>query len=196
LAKSRLRITWIRHSWPIALAVVLVVSFADPQALNGFRDRPTSRTGQAINQVIASTDWVAGRRIFMPASLYLRFRILFPSEFRDRLRVAVDDGARDWWRDAAVGIQKRRDPLPPPGDAYLLATPSQLRGELEFWDYGVGLPRTELIAWNDDSVLRRVGQGADKQIRCLQADEDDPRVLLVLMGQDSTRTERIAEAAP
>ena len=90
-AVHSLRYNWVRYGRPLVLPAIVALSFVHPQVLNGFRDRPTSRVGEAVRRITADTDWATGREIFMPASLYLRFRILFPPELRDRLRVAVDD---------------------------------------------------------------------------------------------------------
>ena len=182
----------VRHGWPIVFGSVVALAYVNPRELSGFRDRPTSRVGQAIEQVIATTTWNDEREIFMPASLYLRYRILFPPRLRARLRVAVDDGSPPWWRDAAVGIRSRHKPLPPPEDAYLLATPTQLRGETEFWDYGVGLPQDDLDAWRLAPMITTIGRFQDKSIGVLTDRREDGEALLVLLGRDPTVTRKLA----
>ncbi len=147
---------WIKRGWPIALLGLAWLSFADGDSLGGFRSRPSQRWGLAISQLIALEDWDDERDIFIPASLYLRHRILFPKELRTRLRVAIDENALDWWRKASVDIESRVKPLPAPTDAYLIATPIQLSGKSGFWDYGVGLPKNELLAWQQSTPRVRI----------------------------------------
>ena len=191
---SVLRKCWVQHGWPIALAAIVAVAYANPRELNGFRDRPTSRVGKAVEQIIASTDWVDGREIFMPASLYLRYRVFFPPELRDRLRIAVDEASPPWWRDAAIDIESREKPLPPLGEAYLVATSVQLRGEMEYWDYGVGLPRDELAAWGDVPAIVRIGRLADRKIGPLGRDREDAERLLILVAGDRESTPQLARS--
>ncbi len=147
LLSASLGRAWLPRVWPGLAAALLAVSFYNPRELHEFRWRRTQRLAQAVTQVVERTAWDDHRPIFMPASFYLRYRVLFPERLRDRLRVAVDEYALDWWRDAAVDIDKRCETLAPPGDAYLLVTPNQLLGRAESFDYGVFLPREPLVAW-------------------------------------------------
>jgi len=186
---------WIERGWPASFAALAALSFANPRELNGFRDRPTSRIGVAISQIAAATPWDRDRNIFMAPSLYWRFRILFPQELRSRLRVAADGEAPTWWRDACADIASRLAPLPPPGDAYLLATPRQLRGETEPWDYGVGLPRERLLAWQTVGPRTRMSRFADKTIRRSRPGLLGPEPFLLLLGGGPADPDRTAKHA-
>ncbi len=156
--------TWIDRSWPAVLGVVVALSFMGKRELNGWRDRQTSRIAVAMQQIIAETDWDDDREIFMPASLYLRYRIFFPPHLRERLRVAVDGGSPAWWRIASVDVAARCSPLPPPGGAYLIATPTQFEGRPELFDYGVRLPREPLTAWHAHPPTLTIARFTDKTI--------------------------------
>jgi hypothetical protein len=101
-------------------------------------------------------------------------------ELRSRLRVAVDADSPSWWRDASVDIVSRCKPLPEPGRAYLIATPSQMSGKPEAWDYGVGLPANELAAWQGISPALTIGVYRDKSIGPMKPDSPDARPLLIL----------------
>ena len=173
---------WIRRGLPIALIGLAWLSQVDAGTIRGFRDRDTQRCGLAIKELIASEDWEEGRDICMPASLYIRHRVLFPKELRTRLRVVVDDSAPDWWRTASVDIESRAVPMPNPSDAYLIATPKQLDGELEFWDYGVGMPNHELIAWRKTTPRVRMVRYADKTIAPQRGRTEEGTELLLLLG--------------
>jgi len=186
---------WIERSWPAVLAALAAISFANPRELNGFRDRPTSRIGVAVSQIAATTQWDHDRDIFMAPSLYWRFRILFPQELRSRLRVAADGEAPTWWRDTCADITSRSAPLPPPSDAYLLATPRQLRGETEQWDYGVGLPRERLSAWQTVEPRTRMSRFADKTIRHSRPGLVGPEPFLLLLGGGPAGPDRAAKHA-
>ena len=163
-AQRAFRPAWVRPGSFAAIVVMAIVTCTDWSSLNGFRSRATSRVGLAIRQVIVATEWNDDTNIFLSPSLYLRHRILFPAKLRDRLRVAVDNEAPQWWRDAVVDIGARAKALPPPNDAYLLATPTQAKGELEWWDYGVGLPRDALEDWRGISPRVQVARFKDKTI--------------------------------
>lgn len=150
-----------RHGWPLVFGAIVALAYINPRELNGFRDRPTKRLGDAVKQLVAVTHWDDQSEIFMPASLYLRYRILFPADLRSRLRVAIDEEAQPWWRDASVDIVSRRRALRGPANAYLIATPLQLTGVPESWDYGVPLPRVGLSAWERASPVFTAIQSAD-----------------------------------
>ncbi len=164
VARLAFRPAWVRPGSFVAIVVLAAVTCADWPMLNGFRNRATSRIGLAIQQVIAATEWNDDSDIFVSPSLYLRYRILFPPELRDRLWVAVDDEAPRWWRDAAVDIVSRAKALPPPDHAYLLVTPAQAKGEFEWWDYGVSLPRDVLENWRGIPPRVQVARFKDKTI--------------------------------
>ena len=184
---------WIRRGWPIALLGLAWLSQVDAGTIRGFRDRETQRCGRAIEELIASQNWEDNRDIFLPVSLYVRHRVLFPKELRTRLRVVVDDSAPDWWRTASVDIESRARPMPKPSEAYLIATPKQLNGGLEFWDYGVGLPRDGLIAWQKIAPRARIIRYADKTIAPQGSRAEEGSALLVLLG-GSDRDQQVARA--
>ncbi len=186
---------WIERGWPAVLAALTALSFANPRELNGFRDRATSRIGVAVSHIAATTKWDHDRDIFMAPSLYWRFRILFPQELRSRLRVAADGEAPTWWRDACADIASRSAPLPPPGDAYLIATPRQLRGETEPWDYGVGLPRERLSAWQAVEPRTRMSRFADKRIGTTRRGMAGPEPFLLLLGGGPAAPDHAAKHA-
>ncbi len=173
--------SWVRRGWPLVFVAIVMLAYTNPKELNGFRNRPTKRLGDAVKRLVALTEWDDQREIFMPASLYLRYRILFPPDLRSRLRVAVDGQAQPWWRKASVDIVSRRRPLPGPENAYLIATPLQLTGVPESWDYGVPLPRTELVPWERASSVSGAVQSAD-DVRGRENEEGEP--LLVLLTGD------------
>ena len=171
-----------RRALPIAMTVIVAIAYVETRSLNGFRDRETSRVGAAAGQMIPSIP-DDGRRIFMTPSMYWRFRVLFPPELRSRLRVAAAEGAPAWWKDACVDIAARREVLPSPHDAYLIATPRQLRGDAEQWDYGVSLPPADLTPWQAVRPISTFVRGADKRIRPASGLNDPLETVLVLAGE-------------
>jgi hypothetical protein len=183
--------TAANRSCVVVIAAVVLISLLGRHQLNGFRDRDTSRVARAISQIIETTDWSDDRPIFMTASTYWRHRILFPTELRGRLRVAVEDGSPNWWRDACVDMPARHAPLPGPDQAYLIATPKQLLGETEYWDYDVALPRRPLAEWQSASPLLEIARFDDKTIGPSTHDGPPSRGLVVLLG---TVPSDIAEA--
>ncbi len=187
---------WINRCWPIAMAAVLVLAQTDRHHMNGFRDRPTGRVGRAISQLIATTDWDDGSEIFMTPSSYWRYRILFPNDLRSRLRVATDDDAPDWWRTVNVDIASRWQPLPTPAEAYLIATPLQLAGGTEHWDYEVGLPEDGLEAWRQARPVSVVSWFADKSIGMSGADRVEREQLVLLVGRPGLEAAQLAEKRP
>ncbi len=181
--RSAVRAAVIERTWPIAFVVIAALSFVNPWELKGFRDRDTGRVGTAIAQISASTQWDPDRCIFMTPSFYWRFRILFPQELRSQLRVAVNDGAPAWWRETCVDIASRAAPLPPPGDAYLIATPVQWHGATEHWDYGVGLPLDSLREWQSLTPKKGVCRLADGGLGFLKPNDASEPLLLLLDGE-------------
>jgi len=188
-----LRPVWLQRGWPLVLLVMLVLSRTSYGVPNGFRHRPTQRVGEAIEKIVSSTPWEAGREIFLSAPMYVRYRVLFPVELRARLRVAVDGGAPDWWRHTTVDIESRHSRLPAPRDAYLIATPAQLRGEPEDWCYEVGLPRGDLAGWRRAAQVSAVVAHVDGSIAAVAGRNGDEKPLVVLVGAKSPGDARIAK---
>jgi len=167
----------------VVVAVLVVgASLANPRELNGFRDRPTGRVGAAIRQIIASREWSEDRPIVMTPSTYWRYRILFPEPLRSRLRVAADPDAPAWWRDTTVDIVGRSGPLPAPDRTYLIATPRQLAGEAEPWDYDVTLPRDELWAWRQVPPAVTMVRRAGCDIGTARAEDAQATPIVMLIG--------------
>ncbi|MHC5109743.1 MAG: ArnT family glycosyltransferase [Planctomycetota bacterium] len=154
------------NAWPVGLIVVMMVAHQDRLRCNRSRTLPQQEIGRAIETIIASDSFAAGRAaagepIYMLPSIYWRYRILFPEPLRSRLRVVASSADPDWWLTASADMQDRWEELPNPPRGYLLATPEQISGEGHYWDYGVGMPRDRLPAWQEVptvGVVRR-GQG-------------------------------------
>lgn len=181
---------WLMRVWPGAVALILAASFYNPRELNGFKQRDTSRLAQAIQQVIEKTDWDDHRPIFMPASLYIRYRVLFPEPLRDRLHVAVDPSGDTWWENAAADISERNLPLPPPSDAYLLVTPKQLFGKGEPFDYGVLLPQNRLLHWRLLRPQLRIVRLTSGEIIPQQSATDEVKPILWLLPDSAMERKR------
>ncbi len=177
----------LQRAWPVVLGLLVWLSFADGGTVNGFRDRPTSRVGVALQRLIASAELDGDYEIFVPASVYLRYRVLFPQDLRNRLRVAVDADAPDWWRQACVSITSRHRPLPAPTQGCLIASPRQLEGGVHFWDYGVGLPRRDLDAWQNTTPQAGVSRFEDRTIALNSARAEKGSELLLLLGTGEKR---------
>jgi hypothetical protein len=180
--KALLRPRWRSSAWALAAVAVVALALVDGRALNGFRDRDTSRVGRAIAQMIPSIP-DDGRDIFMTPSMYWRFRALFPDALRGRLRVAASEDAPTWWRHVCPDIAKRARPLPGPNEAYLVATPRQLRGEAEHWDYGVPLPSEGLASWGESPTLAGFVRDSDRHIRALPDAHHAIETVLLLSGR-------------
>jgi hypothetical protein len=135
----------------VAAVAAFTLGALGPQGVTSFTDREQKALGTLIREVTELISRNSTKPIVMPASLYIRYRILVPPELRDRLFVAVDEAAPNWWRDATADIAARRISLPPPDEAILLATRIQKNGGAEPWDYGVVLPRNGLTAWEESS---------------------------------------------
>lgn len=187
--------TWVTRGWPAVAAGVVALSYVGANGLNGFRDRATSRVGEAIRQCTVNPPWSDQAEIFMTPSMYWRYRVLFPASTRERLRVTADESSPQWWKKVTFDIASRAKPLPPPGDAYLLATPAQLRGECEQWDYGVSLPHEAIRAWRDAPVLATLVRGADKRISRVDAGSTAANKILMLLGPTATDAQ-IAGVSP
>jgi hypothetical protein len=127
--------------------------------------------------------------------MYWRYRILFPLDLQLRLRVSTAEDAPDWWRQVCVDIASRFSPLPPPHDAYLLTTSSQLAGQPEFWDYGVGLPISGLAAWQDVTPVISISRLEDKTVAPTPAGSPRGRPLLVLLTAGTAETQSVEIAA-
>jgi len=130
----------------------------------------------------------------MTPSLYWRFRVLFPADLRDRLRVATDEAAPSWWKDVCPDIAARLEPLPSPDQAYLIATPMQLRGELEQWDYGVPLPAADLAPWRASPAAVVLVRDSDHRIGPRRADVPGGETILLLVGGDPPAPAHLAAA--
>ncbi len=182
------------RAWAAAVfgVVVTALGFANPRELSGFRDRPTGRLGDAIRQIASSMDPGDDKPIFMTASTYWRYRILFPESLRMRLRIAVDADAADWWRDTTFDAVGRAEPLPRPDDAYLIATPRQIRGEAETWDYDVPLPQGPLTAWQNSPTVMAIVRNADRKIEPSTTVEPATDPIVVLAGGQSARAQTAA----
>jgi hypothetical protein len=163
--------------WSAAALSVVMLGILNPRELSGFRDRPTGRFGMAVQKLVEDGIWDDGKAIFMTPSTYWRYRILFPEALRSRLRVAVAEGAPDWWRDVTPDIAARLAPLRGPENAHLVATPIQFAGFAENWDYGVALPREALAVWKDASWL---GVRRNLQFSASTASSCDPHRNIVL----------------
>lgn len=183
-AKRWLSESAARAGW-LAVTVAMVAALVVPRsAVSGFADRDTSRFAAAIRDAIHRGALDGEKPIYLTASAYWRFRILFPEPFRSRLRVAVNDESPDWWRTTCRGILERHTDLPKPGHALLLVTPGQLDGDAEHWDYGVRLPGEALAAWRDHEPLLTYDRRDDRRVLPCDPASCGPSqyVLLVLDG--------------
>lgn len=180
-ASEVVRPSWRSGARPAFAMALIALAFVNPRELNGFRDRATSRVGVAAAQAATSIP-DDGRPIFMTPSAYWRYRVVFPPAQRQRLRVAAAADAPTWWKDTCADIAARQQPLPSPREAYLLATPRQLRGEPEQWDYGVTLPAGALAAWRTVPPLATLVRHADRHIGPPAAGSEPLETLLVLAG--------------
>ncbi|MHC4088839.1 MAG: glycosyltransferase family 39 protein [Planctomycetota bacterium] len=176
---------WTSRAWPVALLAIVGLSYANPHEMQAFRHRATQRLGLAVERLVCAIDWDDRRPILMTPALYLRCRILFPTPLQARLRVAADEDAPTWWRQEGDVLLSRQVPLLPPTDAYLLATPSQLAGRPEWWDYEVGLPTGELEAWRRLSPLGRIGVTVDGTIIATPPVYGHNRPFLLLLADKS-----------
>lgn len=149
--------------WAFVGLGIIAATQWNPRELGGFRDRPTGRVGEAIRVLATQDIWPPDKPIFLTPSTYWRYRIFFPPHLHARLRIAVSDGAPDWWRHVAPGIELRSNPLPLPGNAILVGTPTQLNGKPESWDYGVAFPET-ILRWKSEPGI---AVGAGQQILAL-----------------------------
>ena len=185
IAASRPASNWIPRLWPALTVLVVALSFANPHELRGFRDRPTGRVGDAIREVITATDWNPRLPIYMTPSCYWRYRILFSEKLRAQLRVAAAADSPDWWLKVTPDIAARQSSLPGPEEAYLLVTPTQLAGDAESWDYGIGLPADQLNAWRDRPPSLVVARGPDRKLFVAPAMNFASDSVAVLFGPHS-----------
>jgi len=170
--------------WPVIPLAGLGFFALSANDIGGFRNRDTQRIGEAIRRFVVSYPFAGDREIFMTPSTYWRFRILFPPELRARLRVAAGDDSPTWWRDTTVDIVERREPLPSPDQTYLIATPVQLRGESEPWDYDVALPRGDLEAWQRADTLLAFTRTAHQSVQITDDSAEQTPFLLLVGGDD------------
>ena len=168
--------------WPALGVLVGVLSLANPNALRGFRDRPTGRMGDAISEIIAAIDWRPGVPIYLTPSSYWRYRLLFPEHLRAQLRVAASDDAPRWWFNVTPDIAAREGKLTSSEKGYLLATPEQLAGGAESWDYGVGLPEELLNLWGRRTPLVVVSRGPDRKLSIAANTQFESESVAVLLG--------------
>lgn len=178
---------------PVVLATLVLASFALPSALEGIRHSHTKMVGLAIKRAISETDWSQAGEIFVHPATYIRFGVLFPPQLRARLRVAVDESSATWWHQSAWDINERVRALPPPRGAFLLATPAQLRGEAELWDYDVILPREPLKLWAEATPLNELALCGDARVDALSSCDSSPATPLICVVA-GTHPRRVATA--
>ncbi len=170
----------IRRCWPVVMAIIVMLAYANPRELYVFRKRDTQRVALAVEKIanyIQSQPINKDYKIFMPPSLYRRHRIMFPANMRSRLRVAVSDQSPPWWKKATVDIASRAEPLPSPSQAYLIATPLQWLGQPETWDYGVHLPEQDIQAWQHQTPLITVQRESMHTISLVNIDVEQANSL-------------------
>jgi hypothetical protein len=192
LSVLALRPVVVRGVWPVLLAGVVLCSGVDRVRLNrtlGFHQQDLAR---AIERLVDATQWDNQREIFMPPSLYWRYRVLFPADLRSRLRVAADKDAPPWWRDTTVDMISRWKSLPPPGEAYLAVTPAQLNSQGHVWDYGVTLPREGIREWQLTSPTVTVSRFEDGTIDLSGRRAERGEEILLLLGGDPEPTPAVA----
>lgn len=175
----------IMHSCLVGL--IVGSALYDRHSLNGFCDRDMRRIGTAISQTVYSTAWDGDKPIFMAPSLYWRYRILFPLPLRERLRVAVEPSSPDWWRNVCPGIAKRAASLPGPDQAYLLATPRQLQGGTEHFDYDVSLPRDGLRSWQSRRPLAVAVRRGGPVVELIDAPTVENGIVALLGPETATK---------
>ncbi len=183
-------------AFPMAVVGVVGLAVLDRHHLNGFVNRPTSRIGIAISQLTKEPALADGDApIFMTPSTYWRYRILFPDHLRPRLFVAAAPDTPDWWRKTSPDIANRQATLPAPRDAFLIATPGQLGGVPEPWDYGVSLPESVLTHWQRATPLTILARMPDRTIQRVSPDDVTEDRLLILLGGSQPR-QGVAVARP
>jgi len=174
--------------WPVALIAIMAVSNFDRYRMNRLGLSPQQQIASAVRRIVTRVDFDDDLPIFTTPSIYWRYRVLFPEPLRHRLRVAADVDAPSWWRDVSYDIQQRWEPLPKPERAYLLATPEHLKGHSLYWDYGVGLPKSELIKWEQvppiATAARRNGIISIQPDPDQDAPRSDPQPARPGRGQD------------
>ncbi len=156
LILSRLTAKTTQRTWPVLLAAIVAIAYANRHELQSFEDRHTSRIGGAITKLINDGAFDGDAEIHMTASMFWRFGVLFPTEMRSRLRVSADDAAPPWWRETTINIVSRRVAAAPINGALALATPVQFQGQAERWDYGVGIARSAIPAWQSATLVAAI----------------------------------------
>jgi len=179
-------------AWPATLGLILAVAYANTNELGNFRNRLTSRIGKALTNLIADGSLDNASEIHMTASMYWRFRVLFPEHLRNRLRVSTDDTSPDWWRATTTDIVERQVAGAPADGALLIATPVQLTGVAERWDYGVALAPRSIESWKQSALVRCVER--DGTIHGGDADST-AKSLLILRRYETTVTDHNHENA-
>jgi len=170
------------------LIAILAVSNIDRYRLNKLGCFRQQQVAKAIRRIVARVDFDDEFPIFTTPSIYWRYRVLFPKPLRTRLRVAADVDAPRWWRDVFYDIQRRWEPLPQPGRAYLLATPEHLNGQSLYWDYGVGLPKRELAEWNKATPIATAVRQQGIITIPPEPDPSAPGSILCLLGPATAKT--------
>ncbi len=183
----------IQSTWPLTLGLILAIAYANAYELRSFRNRLTSRIGSAMGRLIADGTLDDAPQIHMTASMYWRFRVLFPENLRSRLRVSTDDTTPDWWRTTTTDIVDRQVAGVPASAALLVATPTQLSGEPERWDYGVALAARSIEIWKQSAHVAVVDR--DGTIRPDTGEDRAGACLLILRRNETTITDRKLEKA-
>ena len=156
LIVSKLSARNVQQTWPIVLAAIVAIAYSNPDELDAFKNRQTSRIGIAITKLIDNGTFDGDAEIHMTASMFWRFSVLFPERLRDRIRVSADDTAPPWWRKTTIDIVRRRVDTVPIDGALALATPTQFEGQPERWDYGVGIAQPAVSAWRSATLIASV----------------------------------------
>ena len=183
----------IQSTWPVTLGLILAIAYANAYELRSFRNRLTSRIGTAMTRLIADGTLDDAPEVHMTASMYWRFRVLFPEHLRNRLRVSTDDTTPDWWRATTTDIVDRQVAGLPTPDALLVATPKQLSGAPERWDYGVALARRSIETWKQSVRVGVVDRNGT--IRHDGGEDHLDVPLLILRRYETTLTDRKPEKA-
>jgi hypothetical protein len=185
---------WLQISVPSAIAVVTVLSLNSRADLNAAQRFHQRDVGRAIRTIVAAHAWADERPIYMPPSLYWRYAVLLPDELRSRLRVAANAEDSTWWCETSRDIRDRWQPLPEPQQAYLLATPAQIRGLSHPWDYGVTLPSESLERWRKLESKVVVSRFTDGTIRLSPQVDAAAEPLIVLLGPLDAENQHLAES--
>lgn len=182
IARRRIRApdALLARAWPAVIVAAMCLFATSRRDLNGFQDRDTRRVGLGIRALLRDPGLPDTGDIVMTASMYWRFGILFPAEHRPRLRVAVPANAPDWWRTTVPGIEARTYTAKADDRATLLATPRQLLGEPEPWDYACPLPRDAQGRPLGGDTLATVVRGDGGRVRTVPGAVSTPEDAVLL----------------